>query len=113
MKVDKVDEPGKRVSLELTQEDLDTPMSTKEGLAIVEVEMADSDGWCSEGHIKTGQRVSHLVQTYPDTTEIVVRAGKPWILRQLIPLKDVLFPDGMPLDPETEKKIEESQNAAS
>lgn len=113
MKILNIDEQTKMVQLELSQDDLLEAIHTKDGVVVNEVELADSSGWCGEEPSKIGMRVGHLISdSEGKAVEVVVRAGKDWSVRSVVPLQDILFPMGLPNDTFKEV-IKEAGDAAS
>lgn len=113
MKILNIDEQAKTVQLELGKDDLLEAISDKDGVIINEVEIANSENWCSEEPSKIGMRVGHLISDGEGrVVEVVVRAGKDWSVRSVVPLQDVLFPMGLPNDTFKEV-IKEAGDAAT
>ena len=87
----------------LTKAQLDELAEGKNGALTEESEITGSESWA--GDMK--QVILHLptiMSTY-GMFELVIRAGKPWLVRRFVTVHEVLFPDGeMEIKNSPEKK---------
>ena len=101
MNVMRVDQENKLVQVEILKEELEAPLTTREGTALVEFEVAGSEEWAKDTPGSIALRVAnYIVNSRFPIAELTIKVGAPWVVKMVISLEAVLFPDGLPVNNE-------------
>lgn len=90
-------------TIELTAAQLIEPATGKNAALYEESEIPNSTSWASD----LKQVAAHMptIMATPGLFELTIRAGKPWIMKRFVTVREVLFPDGeMEIKDSPEKK---------
>lgn len=91
------------IIVKLTAVQMAEPAAGKNEVLYEESEIPNSTTWTSDMKLV----VVHMptIMATPGLFELVIRAGKPWVMKRFVTVREVLFPDGeMEIKDSPEKK---------